>query len=694
MSIGEPICTFYGFIKADRQRIFAEVAQREGPNTELFDLADELVVRGPSGEVERFVDALRKAIMMRMGEINAMHERDLMRHRKCKAEWEKRWLVKIVFDEQRDMESVEVFVRDLARKNALEHDCASEQAFIEEEMGNKIEEMGNLAGPDSLLRLEMDEMTWHTANLFDSELSRVIRGLREERLESKRQWNTWKRTQQEGAGEAGESDEPESEEQTGQPYARHGNAPLPPGPPPPLPLGPPPPWAKRGDAGGSEGGGTTWGGPAAAHAEPAPAPPPGPPPGAAGPAADQLPPGAVRVLTRPSATPASPSEFSSAKLSEHLRDLQLNTEGPKKLWTPGGEGAGRGGKGGSGAGKKGKVEPGQKHKPAGADATDATNGSTKCAPPAETCSVRGFGDDVSFWFGDDISGWGSTASARPSRIPPPGFPFPGCADVKTSNRARALNRVDERARQPNQAMRPLSVRVMSLSSKKTEREDARTARSPEGDERAVGYEPVADGADGDVAVAEDRRDHAPAAEATRREDVCDAAEASRDGDAKEADGEAERKAQLDQLDQLFAELEREVKRGRVRVPATEKGLPLAPSAVGESADASAPRPRPPIRRATRPPPRDRTRRVDFLPKAGGESRGGLYGFAKKAHAFLVERAARASAALAALFLSRAFLSPAGKMVDREVLRKKKPDLPRDFVPSNAKATEVMRRQTS
>ena len=39
MSIGEPICTFYGFIKADRQRIFAEVAQREGPNTELFDLA-------------------------------------------------------------------------------------------------------------------------------------------------------------------------------------------------------------------------------------------------------------------------------------------------------------------------------------------------------------------------------------------------------------------------------------------------------------------------------------------------------------------------------------------------------------------------------------------------------------------------------------------------------------------------------
>ena len=248
--------------------------------------------------------------------------------------------------------------------------------------------------------------------------------------------------------------------------------------------------------------------------------------------------------------------------------------------------------------------------------------------------------------------------------PPPGFPFPGRADVKTSNRARARNRVlnDDRVRQPNQAMRPLSVRVMSLSSEKREREDATTARSPEGNERAVGYEPVADGADGDAAVAEDRRDRAPAAEATRREDVGDAAEPSHDGDAKEADGEADRKRKA----QLDTELEREVKRGRVRVPAT--GLPPAPRAVGESADESAPRPRPPGRRATwqqtnieeyfakvKRPPRDRARRVEA--KAGGESRGesrgGLYGFAKKAHAFLVERGARAPAALAALFLSRA-----------------------------------------
>ena len=161
MSIGETICAFYGFIKAERPRIFAEVAQREGPNTELFDFADELVVRGPSGEVERFVDALHKAIMMRMGEINAMHERDLLRHRIWKAEWEVRWLVKIVFDE-RDMETVEVFVRDLARKNALEYDGASEDdAFIKEE----------------------------------------IRALMEERLDA------WKRTQQEEAGEAGESEE-------------------------------------------------------------------------------------------------------------------------------------------------------------------------------------------------------------------------------------------------------------------------------------------------------------------------------------------------------------------------------------------------------------------------------------------------------------------------------------------------------
>jgi hypothetical protein len=89
-------------------------------------------------------------------------------------------------------------------------------------------------------------------------------------------------------------------------------------------------------------------------------------------------------------------------------------------------------------------------------------------------------------------------------------------------------------------------------------------------------------------------------------------------------------------------------------------------------------------------------------KAGKESRGesqagGLYGFAKKAHVFLVERAARASAARAALFLSRAFFSPAGKRVDREDGKNKpKPSekiLPEDFA-FDAKAVEVMRRKTS
>ena len=514
MSIGEPIWAFYGFIKAERPRIIAEVAQREGPNTELFDLADDLVVRGPSGEVERFVDALHKAIMMRMGEINAMHERDLLRHRIWKAEWEARWLVDRLFDE-RDMETVEAFVRDLDRED---------NAFIKEE----------------------------------------IRALMGESLV--RQWNAWKRTQQEEAGEAGESEESIS-----------------------------------------------------------------------------------KGFRFPITTARSASRFTDSP-----RDAKDAERVPEATPPP----------------------------VAAPDATDSsTDSSTECPPPAETCSTRGFEDDVSFWFGDDVSGWGSTASARPSRIPPrEGFPFPGRADVKTSNRARARNRVDERVRQPNQAMRPLSVRVMSLSSssEKREREDATTARSPEGDERAVGYEPVADGADGDVAVAEDRRDRAPAAEATRREDVGDAAEPSRDGDAER---KAERKAQLD------AELEREVKRGRVRVPAT--GPPPAPSAVGESAEEEFEEEMsvgdtncPPGRRATRPLPRDRARRVEA--KAGGESRGesqagGLYGFAKKAHVFLVERAARASAALAALFLSRAFFSPAGKRVDRE---------------DGVKAVEVMRRKTS
>ena len=298
--------------------------------------------------------------------------------------------MKIVFD-KRDMETVEVFVRDLARKNALEYDGASEDdAFIKEE----------------------------------------IRALMEERLDA------WKRTQQEEAGEAGESEEPISK-------------------------------------------------------------------------------GPRFLIT---------TAISASRFIDSPRDAKVAERVPEAPPPP----------------------------VAAPDATDSsTDSSTECPPPAETCSTRGFEDDISFWFGDDVSGWGSTASARPSRIPPPGFPLPGRADVKTSNRARARNRVDERVRQPNQAMRPLSVRVMRLSSssEKREREDATTARSPEGDERAVGYEPVADGADGDVAVAEDRRDRAHAAEETRREDVGDAAEPSRDGDAER---KAETQAQLD------AELELEV----------------------------------------------------------------------------------------------------------------------------------------
>ena len=319
------------------------------------------------------------------------------------------------------------------------------------------------------------------------------------------------------------------------------------------------------------------------------------------------------------------------------------------------------------------------------DATDATESSTECPPPAETCSVRGFGDGVSFWFEDDVSGWGSTASARPSRISPPGFPFPGRADVKTSNRARARNRVlnDDRVRQPNQAMRPLSVRVMSLSSEKREREDATTARSPEGNERAVGYEPVADGADGDAAVAEDRRDRAPAAEATRREDVGDAAEPRTTAMRRSRRGSRQKKKSSARY------------RARARVAAAcASPRQVCRRRRERWANRRTNRPRVPVlQAAARPrwqqtnieeyfakvkrPPRDRARRVEA--KAGGESRGesrgGLYGFAKKAHAFLVERAARRlGALLAALFLSRA-----SRRRGREsTARMGKPNLPEDF----------------
>ena len=157
--------------------------------------------------------------------------------------------------------------------------------------------------------------------------------------------------------------------------------PLPTGPPP-LPPGPPPPWAKQSEGAG---GGETRAAPVAT--EPPPPPPlPAPPPGAPGGAqpAERMHPGAVRVLTRPSATPASPGEFSSANLPEHLRDLRLKTDmAPKKLWTPGGEAVadgGRGGKDGRGASKKAKGEQKQKAKVGDASVesnADGTQTSTK-----------------------------------------------------------------------------------------------------------------------------------------------------------------------------------------------------------------------------------------------------------------------------------------------------------------------------
>ena len=395
MSIGEPICAFYGFIKAERPRIFAEVAQREGLNTELFDFADELVVRGPSGEVERFVDALRKAIMMRMGEINAMHERDLLTHRTWKAEWEVRWMVKIVLDEPRDMERVEVFVRDLFRKNVLA------DAFTE------------------------------ARGLRKADAFTEARGLRK----------------------------------------------------------------------------------------------------------------------------ADAFIINEEEIGEMLEFAKVAERVPEVTPPP----------------------------VAAQDATDATESSTECPPPAETCSVRCLGRQ-------SRSGSRTTSRAgvqplrRVLRGSPLGIPLPGRADVKTSNRARSKPRPKRRPRSSTESghaplERPRDEPVLE----ETRRRDDRA--SPEGNERAVGYEPVADGADGDAAVAEDHRDRAPAAEATRREDVGDAAEPRTTAMRRKPTGKpTERKAQLD------TELERE-KRGRVRVPAT--GPPPAPRAVGESADESAPRPRPP-----------------------------------------------------------------------------------------------------
>ena len=163
----------------------------------------------------------------------------------------------------------------------------------------------------------------------------------------------------------------------GQGYVYQAVPPLPPGPPP-LPPGPPPAWAKQNAVGVSGNGESQGGALAPAATEPPPPPPAAPPPGPPPTETAVRSPVAVRVLQRPSATPASPNEFSSANLPEHLRDLRLNaTAAAKKLWTPDGEAGaglgGRGGTGGRGGGKK-KSAPKVKTKPGDASGGELAAG--------------------------------------------------------------------------------------------------------------------------------------------------------------------------------------------------------------------------------------------------------------------------------------------------------------------------------
>jgi hypothetical protein len=65
-----------------------ELRELEGPNSEVFDLADEVVIRGPSGEVERCLDGIRTGIDRHSDVIDAMLQRDDVKRREWMSAWE------------------------------------------------------------------------------------------------------------------------------------------------------------------------------------------------------------------------------------------------------------------------------------------------------------------------------------------------------------------------------------------------------------------------------------------------------------------------------------------------------------------------------------------------------------------------------------------------------------------------------
>ena len=112
MNVGERDCECCN-ITADIIRGLAqELPQLGGPNSELFDLADEVVIRGPSGEVERCLDGIRTGIDRHSDVIDAMLQRDDVKRREWMSAWEARWMAKM--KEMKEMREKEEQERQLA----------------------------------------------------------------------------------------------------------------------------------------------------------------------------------------------------------------------------------------------------------------------------------------------------------------------------------------------------------------------------------------------------------------------------------------------------------------------------------------------------------------------------------------------------------------------------------------------------
>lgn len=94
------------------RHVAQELRELEGPNSEVFDLADELVIRGPSGEVERCLDGIRKGIDRHTDTIDAVLQRDVVRRREWTSAWEERWMAKM--KEMKEMREKEEQERQMA----------------------------------------------------------------------------------------------------------------------------------------------------------------------------------------------------------------------------------------------------------------------------------------------------------------------------------------------------------------------------------------------------------------------------------------------------------------------------------------------------------------------------------------------------------------------------------------------------